>query len=966
MLRKEKVLEALRYLCTQQMPQHSVLRRHAGFSAEEVALQAGIDRSNASRDLNQLAHEGMILRIPGRPVLFTLKTETSTPQAVPPEGTPPTIVASVQVGAVITSFDTLIGNSEGLKSAIQQAKAAILYPPHGLHTLLCGPSGVGKTTVARLMHDFAIEQGAFPEDAPFVSFNCADYAGNPQLLMAHLFGVVRGAYTGADRDRSGLVEQAHRGILFLDEVHRLPPEGQEMLFYLMDKERFRRLGEVKERSASVLLIAATTEDPHTTLLPTFRRRIPMVIRLPGLNERPIMERYELVRAFFTAECSSIGVNIQVTPQAIQAFLLYNCPGNIGQLRTDVQLTCAQAYLEYRTHNRHELSVHIDTLPDHVRNGLLHIAKLHQTLEKETHYHLKANHIFTPTGLNLDSDIDSGRSLYDIINTELAFLRKTNLSEAEIHSLVRLSIQQYFQHFAQSIDQETNEATASLVDKRLLKLAQTIVHHAETQLGRTFPEKLPLVLALHLSSAIERSSQGHPLHVPGIQAVRQTYPIEYEIARFALQHIQTEMGVTLPESEANVLVVLFNHADTLLSNGHVSAGIVIAAHGHGVAQGLAELANTLVGATSVSPVELDLEQTPEEILNLVEQCVRDADQGSGVLLLVDFASLLSLGEIIAHRTGIAIRAIANISAPLVIEASRKAQRAEGYTLDELATSLASNTRAYAPPSKTTQTGGHLLREQTTPYTPTSTKRVILSICLTGYGSATKLAEVITERLPEICEQDVEIICMDISITGKTEDELQRLVSSRQVVAVVGTINPHLKNYPFISLSELLFGDGITRLRTLLGGTFIDPALLNPPTRRLRPRQAQRAALMREIEHTLRQRSLFLNPARVLPLIERTIEMIEIEVGESFDTEVLAGLILHLATLLERSPSHPPMLVSDAIREQIHQLYPRELAICRHAWQALSLQIGHPLPEEEAYNIVSILRQVDIFIDPPATP
>jgi len=307
------------------------LRRYAGFSAEEVADFAGVDRTNASRDLNVLAVEGKVVRIPGRPVLFVVKTPSTEPlednhatanrqeystlstrvrsaaapshDAVLPlqitrePGKPPSVAASVQVGAVVTSFETLIGGHAGLKVAVQQAKAAILYPPRGLHTLLCGPSGVGKTTFARLMHSFALEMRSLPLDAPFVSFNCADYAGNPQLLMAHLFGVVRGAYTGADRDREGLVEQAYRGILFLDEVHRLPPEGQEMLFHLMDRERFRRLGDSQERQSSLLLVAATTEDPRTALLPTFQRRIPMTIHLPGLHERTVMERYELLRAF---------------------------------------------------------------------------------------------------------------------------------------------------------------------------------------------------------------------------------------------------------------------------------------------------------------------------------------------------------------------------------------------------------------------------------------------------------------------------------------------------------------------------------------------------------------------------------------------------------------------------------------------------------------------------------------------
>lgn len=760
-----------------------------------------------------------------------------------------------------------------------------------------------------------------------------------------------------------------------------------MLFYLMDRERFRRLGEVKERQSSLLLLAATTEDPNTSLLPTFRRRIPMTITLPGLRERTMMERYELLRAFFTTECSSIGAHIHVAPQALRALMLYECPGNIGQLRTDVQLTCARAYLEFRTNNLSELNVHMGVLPDHVRRGLLRTAELNRSLEPVAHL-LDATHIFTPTGLSLDSLPESAQDLYDTISSELNMLRGSGLAENEINRLLHLNIQHYFQRFADEVTQgkQGSEGTAShLVDEHIAGVSRRIVQYAEEQLARTFPEKLALVLAMHLTSTLEYLANGRQIVEPAIQSVRSTYPIEYEVARIALLQLRSTLGVSLPESETDVLAVLLANADALLDSEQSAVGIVVAAHGRGIASGLAELANTLVGGTSVRWVELSLEQSPEELLGQVVQWVHVADQGGGVLLLVDFASLLSLGELVMRQTGIQVRTVAGVGAPLLVEAVRRAQSSRHVSLDQLATSLMPF-RPVSEPGKANalplarQDGyrdeQHLVEAN---FVPSHEARVILSVCLTGFGSAAKIAELIEEHLPGLRQQRVEIICMDINLSGKTEADVQRLVGNRQVVAIVGTINPHLEAYPFIALTDFLFGDGIARLRTLLGGTLIDPALLQPSVAEQdaliapiyggsTPREiertpvlTQRSQLVREISHTLSQRLLFLNPLRAMPLIDHMIELIEVEVGETFDIEVLVGLMLHLACILERGIQHKGLLVSETVRTQVEQLFPRELSICRRALQILSTQVARPLPDEEAYNIVGILRQVDIFIN-----
>ncbi|MCH3196663.1 sigma 54-interacting transcriptional regulator, partial [Listeria monocytogenes] len=77
-------------------------------------------------------------------------------------------------------------------------------------------------------------------DAPVIMFKCADYYNNPQLLMSQILGHVKGAFTGAENDKGGLGEKAEGGILFLDEIHRLPPDGQEMIFYLMDSGTYNK------------------------------------------------------------------------------------------------------------------------------------------------------------------------------------------------------------------------------------------------------------------------------------------------------------------------------------------------------------------------------------------------------------------------------------------------------------------------------------------------------------------------------------------------------------------------------------------------------------------------------------------------------------------------------------------------------------------------------------------------------
>ncbi|ENC0772284.1 sigma 54-interacting transcriptional regulator, partial [Shigella flexneri] len=235
MKRSERILKHLQDYVINLDSQN--ISEETGLHSQQLAEQLGLLRNNVSQELNHLCRQGVVIKLKTHPVRFLPKDFAEKYFVYTKQNDEWTFIRPDVAADSEDPFIRLIGHASSLREQVVQAKAAILYPPHGLHTLITGQTGVGKSLFASLMFEYARSSAILNKDAPFIVFNCADYYNNPQLLMGHLFGYTRGAYTGAENDKDGIIARANGGILFLDEIHRLPPEGQEMIFYFMDTGR---------------------------------------------------------------------------------------------------------------------------------------------------------------------------------------------------------------------------------------------------------------------------------------------------------------------------------------------------------------------------------------------------------------------------------------------------------------------------------------------------------------------------------------------------------------------------------------------------------------------------------------------------------------------------------------------------------------------------------------------------------
>ncbi|WP_245249539.1 sigma-54-dependent transcriptional regulator [Vagococcus allomyrinae] len=650
--------------------------------AQSISEALGIVRYNVSRELNKLVEEELAIKIVGRPVFFLSKQEVEDHLNQPIkqlefenlDAFSDYLVSGQPTISSDYPFSELIGYDGSLSNAVKQAKAALLYPPHGLHTLITGPSGSGKTTFASFMYQYAVHAKTVKSDAPFIVFNCADYSNNQQLLLDQLFGHKKNAFTGANEDKIGVVETADGGILFLDEIHRLPAEGQEMLFSIIDRGEFYRLGETDiTRKVNVLIIGATTEDIQGTILSTFLRRIPLVISMPSVKERGINEKIQLVHFSFNQESKKIGKKLIVNEDVIRFFLQYDTIGNIGQLRNDIQLLCANALVESLAKNDPDIHIKLSHLSTYLIDQF-YFAHSDTMSENEMKEKLKmlqiSDFVFSPDDKERSNPfilVEETSISNDVLDIYEKYLHK----EENISSLREL-IQGKASQLA-SNNRKYQQPLFKIVSRKNYEVTMAILKKISDAEDYPLDDSNIKSLALHLDTLIEKIGEGYSFKEASFNEenvyAKNELAREMTIARLIHQEISDQLNIRLPKSEIYFISLYLKAMNERYSEKKI--GVLILMHGEQAASDLAKTANQILDVDHAKGLNMPLAQSVGEALEKATALVQQIDQGKGVVLLSDMGSLNLFGDIITKKTGIPTKTIKMVTTPMAIEANRKA-------------------------------------------------------------------------------------------------------------------------------------------------------------------------------------------------------------------------------------------------------------------------------------------------------
>ncbi|WP_175637070.1 sigma 54-interacting transcriptional regulator [Oceanobacillus sojae] len=888
------------------------------FTSKIIGQQFKLKRNTVSHYLNQLNEQGSVIKINTRPVYFFHKSAFETQFYTLSKDIYHSLDELKEEQPLFQKkkdiFSFLIGNDASLARSIEQLKTALYYPENGLPVLLTGESGTGKSYMVKIVYHFCLTNDLIKEDARLITLNCAQYANNPELLTSHLFGHVKGAFTGADEDHIGIFEEANGGVLFLDEIHRLNAEGQEKLFTYLDQGIIYRMGETNNpRKVNTRLFFATTEDLNSVFLSTFIRRIPVQIELPSLEQRTQNERLEMIYDFLIKERAKIKKNLLVSSQVLHLLKTTPHKGNIGKLKNVIKVTVAKAFSEQKD------AEHIHITIYHLPPDLLAKAafKISGVIEENVHI----NHTTTIENLSMKRNPEELRIIraYERL---LANFKKSESDITVIDDEIKNEVENLFDFLLFETDREKKH-------ELLLFMTQYVrdtLKQMEASYQITFNGNSVYAISYYLFQRSSVRWQPEDVEVQALikkfkQTVIKTYPMLFQYTERMLSIIKPRLDIEVFDMDLILLTLYFSQLG--LSRESNFAKAIIVAHGYATASSIANVANRLLRKNIFESFDMPIDTTPQKIAEEIVDYTEKNDVSNGLVILVDMGSLKEIYSYFPQQLSVPVMIMNNITTPLAIAIGENIQK--NRNLSEVAINSFEENK---PDWKII-------------YPQKNKNKALLATCFTGIGTATKISKLLEKSLP--VNSSLKVLPYDYQ-TLHDQKEKETVFSLYEVVGIVGTANPMIPDIPYLSLEELISGKGTQHLSEWLMKNLDDEK-----AEQFNNRLIRNFSLEKVIDSVT-----ILDTDKIMAEIELFMRILEELTEQKITNERKLALYVHVSCLIERLIRNVPIEIysGNGVDEECRK---EQLVKIKEAFSVIEEDYSVKIPNSELKYIYDILFQ-----------
>ena len=841
-----------------------------GIITTELANKLNIQRSNLSSSLNQLVREGKLKKVNTKPVKFFLNKENAS----------------------VSAFNYLIGDKDILSNSIKLAKAAMMYPDNGLATLITGELGTGKSYYAKLMYQFGVDEGILSSDAKLVEIDGKDYS--EATPTDELSSFLRSIF-----------EQSKKDFILIENFEFLSPSHRRMV-----------LSYTEQKTHDFYLVCTMTGSVKQF---SSDFKFPIVISLPTIEERSIRERLELITHFMKDEAVRLNMPIRINADILRSLMLYPCSGNIKQLKNDIRLACATAYLNVVDTESDTLTLYMRDFSPSVRKGFIHYPDYREEIEKEINTDF--NYIISPKGIEREEVClkhPKNHSIYQLINNRMTTLKEQKIEQSVIYDTISQELGEDFQEVLTEVGKNyiEKEAVIKVAGEKLTKYVETFLLDCSHKLGKIYSAEFLSALTLHLSAAINRPHAPTGINQITLEDIKEKYNKEYVLSSNFIAELNHHFSLHLEENEAIFVTMFLIQANHKPSEKSVQ--ILVAMHGT-TASSIKMVIDSLITSKNIHSFDLVLDKPLDLVYESLKSKILNIDQGKGIILIYDMGSIKSMAETISKETGVKIK---NVVVPVTLVALEAARTIEEFdNIDEAFESTVSIVES------SFQLNDRL-------YHRLSAQKAIVTLCMTGQGAAYTMKDYIEKNLDT---EDIDIIALAIADRKKLTKELNQLRQNYQLICIVGTYNPKIIGTPFISASQLYQ----TRIEQL-------PQLLNSDE------NVDNVAMdYSEIYRYLKEQQPSINIPllkRVLPKVLNKIKKLDPNFSQSQEV----GLFLHLSSLishLQQGEKYPKIPNVDKIITANKHLYYQLKDICLELEEEFEIVI----PEAEYANMIRVIKE-----------